>query len=108
LRLKNPKQYRDLLIDKPSTKEEAQKQLSGPALAFRFSPLKGKGRNKNYLVFNRDSLLRFFDIGEAGTEVVEAFLSLCERDGIVADRSKTITLGGKTFNGFLFGEFDEF
>ena len=100
--LSNPGRYDGQIIDRPNSKDEAQLLLSADAVAFRFTPQRGPDKGHTYLAFNEVSLQRLLRCVGCTESLFESFLRLCEKEGILDQRNRSITLGGETFNAITF------
>lgn len=100
--LKDPLRYQRQIIDRPASKAEALEALSGEMVAFRFTPKRGEDAGTNLLAFTKASLARLLKQATAGEEVLDAFLDVCEKNGVLDSRKRTIKLGTDTIQAITF------
>lgn len=100
--LTNPERYAGQIIERPANKSTAEDMLADTAFAFRYKPARGEQKGEKFLAFNKNSLLRLLACANVGLELLDAFLELCTRNGILDSRDKAITLGGETFHAITF------
>lgn len=98
----DPEYYADRIIDRPSTKKEAEDKLSDEAFAFRYDPQKGDHSGEHFLAFSKDSLLRLLGTIGFDDRLYDAFLELSINQDARISRDAPITLGGKTFHAITF------
>ena len=103
--LANPSKYDSQIIERPPSKEAAIQALSENAVAFWYKPQKGANRGQVLLAFNEFSLKRLLRQAECDDILYEPFLTLCEKEGLLDQRNRSITLGGETFNAITFYPF---
>ncbi len=102
--IRSPERFKDKIIDRPESKEEADQLLNKEqtAVAFWFCPEKGNDAGAAMLAFTKESLSRLLKRVPLGDELIDAFLSECERSGILDKRSRKIKLGNATINAVTF------
>lgn len=100
--LAHTENYENQIVDRPSSKDEAIKLLSAKAVAFWFEPKKGDDKGKKLLAFSRDSLNRLLQSVNVQEEYYDAFIRLCDQEGILDKPNRSITLGGETFTAVTF------
>lgn len=102
--ISSPESFKDKIIDRPESKEEAIQQLNEKqeAVAFWFCPEKGKDSGRMMLAFTKESLSRLLKRVPLADELMDAFLIECERSGIMDKRSRKIKLGNATMNTVTF------
>lgn len=97
-----PERYAGRIIDRPSTREEAEDKLSDKAFAFRYDPQKGDHSGEHFLAFSKESLLRLLGTIGFDNRLYDAFLELSMKQDALISRDTPITLGGKTFHAITF------
>ena len=100
--LSDPGRYNSQIVDRPTSKEEAQLLLSTDVAAFHFTPQRGPDKGRTFLAFSEESLRRLLRRAGCDEMLFEPFLRLCEKEGILDQRNRSITLGGETFNAITF------
>ena len=100
--LSNPSRYIDQINQRPPSKEAAVQALSQHAVAFWFKPQKGADRGQSLLAFSEASLKRLLQQAECDETLYEPFLRVCEAQGLLDQRNRSITLGKETFNAITF------
>lgn len=100
--LSHPQKYRNEIIDRPASKADAVEQLATDAVAFQFVPCKGIDYGTELLAFTQKSLLRLLARVDCGEEFYDAFLYLCEANGVLDQRNRTVKLGDATINVITF------
>lgn len=101
-RLTDVDSYRGQIIEKPDSKEAAEKYLADDAAAFRYTPRKGALKERELLVYTKDSILRLLEPIGLTSDLYSTFCGRCEEDGLLVKRDHTITLQGGSFHGVAF------
>ena len=94
--------YRDQVIEKPDSKADAEKHLADDAAAFQYTPKKGALKERDLLVYTKDSILRLLEPIGFTSDLYSTFCGRCEEDGLLVKRDHTITLQGGSFHGVAF------
>lgn len=94
--------YRDQIIEKPDSKEDAEKRLSDGAIAFQYAPRKGALKERELLLYTKDSILRLLEPIGLTSDLYSTFCGRCEEEGLLVRRDHTITLQGGSFHGVAF------
>lgn len=100
--LANVKGYRDRIIEKPASAEEAKARLAGDAIAFHHTPMKGLQKGKELLVCTKESLLRLLEPIGLTPNLYSTFCSRCKEEKLLLNQDQSITLGSKSFHGAAF------
>lgn len=94
--------YRDQIIEKPDSKTGAEKHLADNAAAFQYTPKKGALKERELLVYTKDSILRLLEPMGLTPDLYSTFCGRCEEAGLLLKRDHTITLQGGSFHGVAF------
>ncbi len=96
--------YEREIANCPATCDEARRILDIDAeeVAFWFTPSKGNDKGKKLVAFSKSSLLRLLARIGGGESIIEVVLNRCELQGLLDQRKRSITIGGKTFNAITF------
>lgn len=101
-RLTDVDSYRGQIIEKPDSKEAAEKHLADDAAAFRYTPRKGALKERELLLYTKDSILRLLEPMGLTPDLYSTFCGRCEEEGLLVKRDHTITLQGGSFHGVAF------
>lgn len=101
-RLTDVDSYRGQIIEKPDSKEAAEKHLTDDAAAFRYTPRKGALKERELLLYTKDSILRLLEPMGLTPDLYSTFCGRCEEEGLLVKRDRTITLQGGSFHGVAF------
>ena len=101
-RLADVDAYRDQIIEKPASVEEAKARLTDDAVAFRHTPLKGAQKGKELLVCDKGSLLRLLKPTGLTPDLYSTLCGRCEEEGLLLKRDYPITLQGGSFHAVAF------
>ena len=101
-RLTDVDSYRGQIIEKPDSKEAAEKHLADDAAAFRYTPKKGALKERELLLYTKDSILRLLEPIGLTSDLYSTFCGRCEEEGLLVRRDHTITLQGGSFHGVAF------
>lgn len=94
--------YHDQIIEKPASKEAAEKHLADDAAAFQYTPKKGALKERELLVYTKDSILRLLEPIGLTSDLYSTFCGRCEEDGLLIKCDHAITLQGGSFHGVAF------
>lgn len=100
--LANVKGYRDRIIEKPTSAEEAKARLAGDAIAFHHTPMKGLQKGKELLVCTKESLLRLLEPIGLTPNLYSTFCSCCKEEELLLNQDQSITLNGRSFHSVVF------
>lgn len=100
--LVHTERFQEEIVDRPASKPGALRALSGEAVAFWFVPSKGTDKGQKLLAFSGDSLKRLLRRVNCGEELYDAFIRRCEREGVLDQRNRPITLSGESFTAVTF------
>lgn len=101
-RLTDVDSYRGQIIEKPDSKADAEKRLADDAAAFQYTPKKGALKERELLVYTKDSILRLLEPIGLTSDLYSTFCGRCEEDGLLVKRDHAITLQGGSFHGVAF------
>lgn len=101
-RLTDVDSYRGQIIEKPDSKEAAEKHLADDTAAFQYTPKKGALKERELLVYSKDSILRLLEPIGLTSDLYSTFCGRCEEEGLLVRRGHTITLQGGSFHGVAF------
>lgn len=101
-RLTDVDSYRGQIIEKPDSKEAAEKHLADDAAAFRYTPRKGVLKERELLLYTKDSILRLLEPMGLTPDLYSTFCGRCEEEGLLVKRDHTITLQAGSFHGVAF------
>ena len=94
--------FKDEIIKKPATAEEATHLLDDEqtAVAFRYTPSRGLETGKRFLIFSNASLLRLLTRVGLDDTLYDACKKRAAAAGLLARQSKPVKFGQAQFNGF--------
>ena len=94
--------FKDEIIKKPATAEEATHLLDDEqtAVAFRYTPSRGLETGKRFLIFSNASLLRLLTRVGLDDTLYDACKKRAAAAGLLARQSKPVKFGQAQVNGF--------
>ncbi len=76
--------------------------MADDAAAFRYTSKKGALKERELLVYTKDSILRLLEPIGLTSDLYSTFCGRCEEAGLLRKRDHTITLQGGSFHGVAF------